>query len=214
MSKTVLIVISLIVIVGCKPSSKAALPYYNEASFSPLFLTNDLANKKITHHVAHFSFLDQDGNIFNSDQLQGKIHVANFFFTGCGSICPGMMSKLSSIQQQFKEKDIYFLSFSVTPWSDSVSRLSDYARTHQIDGNHWKLLTGGISDIYQIARQSYFAEEALGFNKDSSNFLHTEHVLLVDDMKRIRGIYNGTLQLDMEQLSKDIRMLMQELKED
>ena len=114
MSKTVLIVISLIVIVGCKQSSKTALPYYNEASFSPLFLTKDLANKKITHHVAHFSFLDQDGNIFNSDQLQGKIHVTNFFFTGCGSICPGMMSKLSSVQQQFKEKDIYFLSFSVT----------------------------------------------------------------------------------------------------
>jgi protein SCO1 len=61
-----------------------------------------------------------------------------------------------------------------------------------------------------LARQSYFAEEDLGFTKDSTEFLHTEHCILVDRQQRIRGIYNGTLALDMEQLVKDIELLRKE----
>jgi protein SCO1 len=46
------------------------------------------------------------------------------------------------------------------------------------------------------------------FTKDSTDFLHTEHILLVDKSKRIRGIYNGTLQLEIEQMIKDIQTLL------
>ncbi|MFX4827895.1 hypothetical protein ABTB65_19375, partial [Acinetobacter baumannii] len=60
------------------------------------------------------------------------------------------------------------------------------------------------------ARKSYFAEEDLGFTKDSTEFLHTEHTMLVDRNGRIRGIYNGTLQLEIEQLIKDIQLLKKE----
>ncbi|MEY2587713.1 MAG: hypothetical protein RLY11_1562 [Bacteroidota bacterium] len=207
MSRIVWISISLLCFIGCKQDATQQLPYYEDATFSPLFLSEKEAGLRIHHRIDTFRFIDQTGNYFSSDQLEGNIHVANFFFTGCGSICPGMMDKLSSVQKKFSKKDILFLSFSVTPWSDSVRRLSAYADLHQIDGRHWKLLTGATSRIYQVARRSYYAEEALGFNKDSSNFLHTEHVLLIDKKKRIRGIYNGTLQLDMEQLSKDIETL-------
>jgi protein SCO1 len=69
---------------------------------------------------------------------------------------------------------------------------------------------GYKADIYAMARTSYFAEEDLGFTKDSTEFLHTEHVLLVDKNQHIRGIYNGTLQLEMEQLIKDIFSLKKE----
>jgi protein SCO1/2 len=72
------------------------------------------------------------------------------------------------------------------------------------------LLTGTRNEIYDLARRSYFAEEQLGFSKDSTDFLHTEHVLLVDKTGRIRGIYNGTLAMDMEQLRDDIFLLSKE----
>jgi protein SCO1/2 len=207
MSRIVWIGISFFCFIGCKQNSKQQLAYYEDASFTPLFLSEKEADLSIHHRIDTFIFIDQTGNRFSSAQLEDKIHVANFFFTGCGSICPGMMDKLSSVQKQFNNKEVLFLSFSVTPWSDSVKRLRAYADLHQIDDQQWKLLTGTTSRIYQVARRSYFAEEALGFNKDSSNFLHTEHVLLIDKKKRIRGIYNGTLLLDMQQLSKDIETL-------
>lgn len=207
MSKTASIVFSLLFVLGCKTSEKDVLPYYNDPSFTPVFLNASDASKKISHRIGNFVFTDQLGRPFDAELLNGKIHVANFFFTGCGSICPGMMQKLSAVQQTVMSDNITFLSFSVTPWSDSVPRLKAYADLHNIDDQKWKLLTGKTSEIYHVARQFYFAEEALGFTKDSTNFLHTEHVLLIDRKRRIRGIYNGTIQLDMNQLITDIRLL-------
>ena len=102
------------------------------------------------------------------------------------------------------------LSYSVTPWLDSVKILNDYAKRYKVTNPNWHFLTGSKSEIYTLARQSYFAEEDLGFTKDSTNFLHTEHFLLIDKNKRIRGIYNGTLELEINQLIKDIAILRKE----
>jgi protein SCO1/2 len=38
-------------------------------------------------------------------------------------------------------------------------------------------------------------------------FLHSENFILVDKKLHIRGIYNGTLQLEIEQLIEDIKNL-------
>jgi protein SCO1/2 len=80
-----------------------------------------------------------------------------------------------------------------------------------ITNTNWHFLTGDRASIYKLARQSYFAEENIGFSKDSTEFLHTEHVILVDKAKRIRGIYNGTLRLEMQHLVEDIKSLQSEL---
>ena len=52
----------------------------------------------------------------------------------------------------------------------------------------------------------------MGFTKDSSEFLHTEHVVLVDKKLRLRGIYNATLKLEMKQLKEDIALLIKNKK--
>ena len=81
---------------------------------------------------------------------------------------------------------------------------------NSIKNTNWHFLTGSKSAIYQLARKSYFAEEDIGFSKDSTEFLHTEHFILVDKNKRIRGIYNGTLTLEMQKLLEDIKTLKAE----
>jgi protein SCO1 len=108
------------------------------------------------------------------------------------------------------DKEVVLLSYSVTPWIDNVERLNTYAHDNSISSRNWHLLTGNKAKIYELARKSYFAEEDMGFTKDSTEFLHTEHFLLVDGSKRIRGIYNGTLQLEIEQLISDIKQLKNE----
>ncbi len=81
-----------------------------------------------------------------------------------------------------------------------------YFGHHPFTGTLYSIYEGGAD----TARQSYFAEEDLGFTRDSTEFLHTEHVLLVDRKGHIRGIYNGTLQLEAEQLIKDIEKLLEQ----
>jgi protein SCO1/2 len=102
------------------------------------------------------------------------------------------------------------LSYSVTPWLDKPYVLKNYKQKNSITNSNWHFLTGDRARIYKLARQSYFAEENIGFSKDSSDFLHTEHVMLVDKTGRIRGVYNGTLILEMQQLAEDIRSLQNE----
>ena len=188
------------------------LPFYNTPDFTPVFLSSEKeVTKNIKHTIADFSFTDQNGNTINNKSVEGKIHVANFIFTSCISICPVMTKHMKILEKEFlNNPDVLMLSFSVTPWIDDVKRMHDFALKNQITSPNWHLLTGRKSEIYTLARRSYFAEEDLGFTKDSTNFLHTEHILLIDKTKRIRGIYNGTLQLEAEQLVKDIRVLMKE----
>ena len=192
--------------------AKPVLPYYNTPDFEPQFFENtQVAKVKITHRLNAFSFLDQYGHPISDNSLRGKVHVANFFFSRCTNICPNMINQMRVIESEFGQNaEVEMVSFSVTPWLDSVSVLKKYAEKNNIKSKQWHLLTGDKNAIYTLARKSYFAEENLGFTKDNSQFLHTEHVVLVDRTLRIRGIYNGSLGLEMEQLAKDIKLLLAE----
>ncbi len=204
----------ILLLLSCvgKPETDRPLPYYNTPDFTPLFMaTQQDAAQKISHVISPFSFTDQAGKRITEQNVKGKIHVANFIFTSCVSICPVMTKHLKLVQSAFrKDTGVVILSYSVTPWIDDVARLKKFAVAKGIDSPNWHLLTGTKGEIYTLARQSYFAEEDLGFTKDSTEFLHTEHVLLIDKTSRIRGIYNGTLQLEAEQLVKDIDQLRKE----
>jgi protein SCO1 len=201
-----------ILIFSCSQDKDSILPYYNTPDFDPLFIYNqEEVEAKVPHTLDDFSFTDQENQTITQKDIEGKIHVANFMFTTCGSICPKMTNHMKLVSDAFiNDNDVRILSFSVTPWIDDVERLHSYAELNEINSKNWHLLTGSKPKIYELARKSYFAEENMGYTKDSTEFLHTEHFLLVDKTKRIRGIYNGTLQLEMEQLIKDIEELKKE----
>jgi protein SCO1 len=214
MYQIVFLIIGSFLLSNCnkKQDDDFRLPYYNNPDFRPIFIENkgDITSK-IEHQISDFSFLNQDNSIISNKNIEGKIHLANFIFTTCGSICPNMTHNLKTVSDSLQnEKQIVFLSYSVTPWIDSPSVLKKYKTQNKIKNPNWHFLTGSKNDIYTLARKSYFAEEDFGFSKDSSQFLHTEHFILVDKSKRIRGIYNGTLTLDMQQLLQDIKVLKKE----
>jgi len=214
MFRTVFLTLISCLLFHCKPVEKDlfVLPYYNEPTFTPLFLsdTNEV-QKQVTHRIGDFSFLNQDSVRIDQGLIEGKIHVANFIFTSCGSICPVMTKNFKLVGDSLANNEaVVFLSYSVTPWIDSPSVLKKYKADNQIENENWHFLTGDKSAIYSLARKSYFAEEELGYTKDSTEFLHTEHFILVDKDKRIRGVYNGTLRVEMTQLLEDINVLLDE----
>ena len=209
MSKTVFFkfILLSVLLVGC--SQTESLPFYNSPDFKPLFLSAQGAQKEVPHTIASFAFKNQMDQVIGTKDVLGKVHIANFMFTQCGSICPIMTNNLKRLEEQFMEqKDVVMLSYSVTPWIDSVPKLKSYTQDYEITKREWHFLTGKTSDIYTLARKSYFAEEDLGFTKDSTDFLHTEYVLLIDQALKIRGVYNGTLPLEITQLAKDIELLL------
>lgn len=201
------LLISLVVgLSSCSGERESKVPYYNSPDFSPSWT----ANAGAIHKVADFSLTNQEGRQISLQDLKGKVHIANFFFSSCTSICPRMAIQFERLQDTFARAEVALLSFSVMPWADGVKELRAYAEAHKVREDQWHLLTGAQASIYELARKSYFAEEELGFTRDSTDFLHTEHFILVDKNHRIRGIYNGTLDLETERLIADVRMLFDE----
>ena len=195
---------SLIWLTGCS-SNELKVPIYNSPDLTPVWSETDQIMKE--HRVEGFAFTNQNGESFGSKELDESYYVANFFFTSCPSICPRMTENLKVVANHFVEdSEVAIVSFSVTPGLDSVSRLKDYHEARELTPN-WHLLTGNQAEIYKLSRQSYFVEEEIGFSKDSSDFLHTERCLLIDKQRRIRGVYNATVALDMERLVTDIELL-------
>jgi len=117
-----------------------------------------------------------------------------------------MMRNMEYLQDN-SSRDVKFISHSVLPEQDSVEQLKSYSKNFGVDDQRWNLVTGNRTDIYDLARKGYFAEESIGYNKDSNEFLHTEHFMLVDQAGHLRGIYNGTLKLEMERILDDVQLL-------
>jgi protein SCO1/2 len=160
------------------------------------------------HRIAPFAFVDQDGRTVSNETLRGKIHVANFFFTHCPSLCPKMTATFKKIQEAFRaDPSVELLSYSVDAENDTPDRLAAYARENGVTSGRWHLLTGDQDAIYTLARTSYFAEKGLGLKKSTNEFLHTENMLLVDREGHIRGVYNATLASEAERVIEDIRAL-------
>ncbi len=187
------------------------LPFFNQPDWTPEWIeVTDPAYRNI-HKIPSFSFFNQDGKVITEKNVEGKIFVANFFFTTCRNICTKMTNNMHLLQDAFSnDNQVYLLSHSVTPESDSVPKLKKYALDNKINSDKWSLLTGDKSSIYRLAKQEYFAGDTIGFYQTGNEFLHTENFILVDKHRRIRGVYNGTLLIEIERIKEDIAILKSE----
>lgn len=199
----------LVLAAACRPAPRPdRLPYYCTADFTPQWSE---AGNAVTHRIPGFIFLDQTGQQVTEKNMDGHITVVDFFFTACPGICKKLTNHMAQVQQAFRDDPaVLLLSHSVTPERDSVPVLATYATENGVLPDKWRLLTGPRSAIYTIARQSYFADEDMGMQQDSATFLHTENILLIDKQRHIRGVYKGTVQLEIDNLVADIKKLEQE----
>lgn len=187
-----------------------ALPIYNPTDINPKLVDESLLFKSKNHRIGDFSLINQNGETISQKDFKDCIYVADFFFTRCGTICPIMSNHLTLVQKAFKNNPTFkIISHSVTPIMDSVPVLKAYAEKHSAINNQWHLTTGNKKMIYNLARKNYFAvlDEGDGGDQD---FIHTEQFVLIDTKKRIRGFYDGTDLEKVQQLIKDIQLLLEE----
>lgn len=202
----------LIVLASCQNKPRtSSMPFINKPDYTPEWIEKNDPSYSSIHHIPAFSFTNQNGETVTEKTVEGKIYVADFIFTRCGSICPKMTTNMALIQERFKNnKEVLLLSHSVTPEMDSVPVLKKYAKDKGIISGKWHLLTGNQDEIYTLARKEYYAGDTIGYYQTGNEFLHTENFILVDKQRRIRGVYNGTLPLEAERLMDDIATLLKE----
>lgn len=196
-----------LVLISCHQSPQRQLPIFNPSDFNPDLVDISLRNTTKNHMVSDFELINQNGQIITQKDYENKIYVVDFFFTSCPTICPIMTDNMAKLQEEFKHTaGIMMLSISVTPEIDSIPVLRKYADDKGVIDSKWNITTGDKKHIYELARKSYFAVVAQG-DGDLQDFIHTPNFILVDRNKQIRGIYDGTNEVDMQQILADIKVL-------
>ncbi len=223
MNKTVLCIVVVLLFAACEQTVKKEniqvketsrvehLPYYNDESFTPHWITPNTEEEKQFHKIPDFKLVDQLGDTLTQKSFENQIYITDFFFTTCPGICLKMTNNMTKVQEAFLDNDeVAILSHSVTPSIDMVSLLKTYSEKNGVINSKWHLVTGDKTEIYNLGRNEYFVENDLGIPKDINDFLHTENFLLIDKNKHIRGIYNGLNRASIAQLITDVEALLKE----
>lgn len=185
-------------------SSTAKLPIYGERYY------DEETKDTLYHHIPDFELINQDSLPVTQKDIEGKIFIADFFFTSCTTICPQMTNQLKRVSKAIEElNDVYIVSHTVDPIIDSVATLKAYAKDNGINTKKWWFLTGDESFIHEHGGQGYL----LNVVRDSTaqgGFLHSSIFVLVDKAKHIRGLYDGTVTKEVDKLIEDIKTLNKE----
>ena len=161
----------------------------------------------IYHQIPDFAFVDQDSQQVTQETVAGKVYVTDFFFTSCPSICPKMKSQMLRVYEEYKDNpNVVLLSHSIDPEHDTVAVLKDYADRLGVESSKWHFLTGDKDNIYDMAMKYLVPAQEDG--DAEGGFTHGGHFILVDGQRRIRGVYDGTEEESVNQLIKDIPLLL------
>ncbi len=182
----------------------------------PILGHRDLENGDTVYHtIPDFIFTNQNGESIKSEDLEGKIIIANFFFSTCPSICPVMTKQMKRLQGLLEQDSslVVFLSHTIDPEHDDIERLKAFSEHYEANPYNWHFLRGEMEYLYEIAKTGYLSS-ALVDDQEPGGFLHSPYFVLVDKERRIRGMYDGTLANEVDQLALDFEKLKKEYAEE
>jgi protein SCO1 len=195
------VVFFTVLIVGFYFVLKAVIPGYGQRRFKTL------------NSVQPFSFTNQAGKTISDRDVEGKVYVAEYFFTSCTGICPILNDNMKTIYNKYmNEPNFVILSHTCDPATDSVGRLRKYADSLHVDDTKWMFLTGTKEELYNAARVSYLLDDPKNnIQNINDQFLHTQFFALVDKNGKVRKkIYDGLKKKELKELENDIAVLLNE----
>lgn len=159
----------------------------------------------VISHVPEFELISENGQRFGSKNLSGKIYLANFVFSRCPTICPKMLGELEKVQKRIRGtgQKVNIVTFTVDPEYDNESVLFNLARKHKANPYTWTFLTGSDKEaLFKLYRDGF----KVGVEQNPKNLFdiaHSEKIVLVDELNRVRGFYSfdensiNTLMIDV-----------------
>lgn len=142
-----------------------------------------------------FTMTDQTGQAFGTNDLAGKVWVADFIFTSCPTACPLLTRRMSEVAQRGKRlgPELRLVSFTVDPERDTPARLAAYAAGYKADPRKWSFLTGPLGEVERAITEGF--KVGIDRHKTADDFweiVHGEHLVLVDRHLHIRGYFDAS----------------------
>jgi protein SCO1/2 len=186
------------------------LPIYGERDWVTKTVDGKEVTDTIYNQIPAFSFINQYGDTVTEKATEGKIYVADFFFTTCPTICPVMKKQMIKVYDAYKDnEDVVILSHTIDPDHDTPEVLNKFSKDLGITGTKWQFLTGSKEKIYEIGQNSYMSTAAEDSTADGG-FIHSGAFVLIDKDKHVRGMYDGTTEEGTQKLIADLKILLKE----
>ncbi len=165
--------------------------------------------------VPAFQLTNQLGAAVGSEELRGKVWLADTIFTRCPSLCPTLSSHFRELQHEFvAEKDFHLVSLTADTEYDTTEVLRKHGEKYAADPARWWFLTGAKSDVQELGVNGlkFLMMDNAETNRVDPNdlFLHGPYFVLVDRQGRIRGWFDGSLPEKKDELRAAIRRVLKE----
>ncbi|MBC8290249.1 MAG: SCO family protein, partial [Planctomycetes bacterium] len=161
-----------------------------------------------------FQFVDETGADFGSEQLSGKLWVANFIFTTCQGTCPEQTSWMRRLQERLKTESIRsgirLVSITVDPETDTPEVLAKYGVDYKAEPGLWKFLTGDREKIWSLAKDGFRLPVQENPNDKQMPILHDSKFVVVDRSGQIRAYIDVLAEGGIDNLLKTIAMVVPE----
>lgn len=169
----------------------------------------------ILFDVPDFTLTDQNGNAFGSDQLDGKVWVADFMFTRCNGICPMLSANMQALQTELQrdprwQRDIRLVSLSVDTDHDTPAVLRDYAQRFHAEPGQWVFLTGERDVVWPLIEDGFKLMVDETPDNEVMPFAHSSKFALVDRSGHVRAYHDGTTPEGRAALIADLQRLLKE----
>lgn len=210
MKKLLYFALLFIVLQSCSNQSDIKLPILGNREPVERIVDGKTIVDTIYQTIQPFSYFNQDSILVTEKDFDGKIYVADFFFTSCNTICPIMHRNMLDVYKKFKDNPkVKLLSHSIDIKYDLPSRLKIYATKLGIEGNQWDFVHGSRDSIFNIAAKNYLVS-AFEDSTDPQGLVHQGWFILVDTKKQLRGAYDGTKADQVKLLMEDMDKLLME----
>jgi protein SCO1/2 len=164
---------------------------------------NGLYVMETPRNFGEVNLVDQYGEAFTNERLQGKWTLVFFGFTYCPDICPTTMSFLNDLLGQLEGtevEDTEVLMVSVDPARDTVAVLAEYMPYFNPD---FTGVTGDFLDIHRFATALNTPFRKVPGQGENYLVDHSANVVLINP----RGDYHGFFKspLDMAKMKLTYR---------
>jgi protein SCO1/2 len=204
--------ITSITLIACglenQKNKKAEFPILGRKQYVEKIVDGKTVTDTVDHTIPDFKLVNQDSNWVTPETFEGKVYVADFFFTSCPTICPTMKKEMLRVYEAYKDNDeVGIISHTIDPEYDTVALLKDFAQKLDVEAPKWNFVTGEKEAIYELGQKGYMVT-AMEDENEEGGYLHSGAFVLVDKERKIRGVYDGTKSLEVDKLIKDIELLL------
>jgi len=204
------IILAAMILSACNNQSDQKLPILGVRKLIEKIVSGKTIVDTLYKKIPPFQFVNQDSLTVTNRDFDGRIYVADFFFTSCPDICPIIQRNMLKVYQKYRNnQQVKLLSYTIDPDHDTPARLKNYAVKLGVESNQWEFLRGQKQAVYALAKNDYMVSVD-DDTKGPGGFAHEGFFVLVDKERRMRGVYDGTNGEEVNKLLKDMDILLAE----